>query len=112
MDESVIKYLEQPALADWKRKLLAAADYIEKHGLSCGGQVDRFGRRCVVRVLNEFVSPLDKNADPATRDLERNGEAFDMLRFAIQPYGIGEWSDRTPADQVVAKLRAVALGGG
>lgn len=103
MDESVQKHLK-PDLDDASNLLLKAARYIDEHGLSCGGQVDRYGRNCTVVVLSKLGG-----------DTETESEALRRIRKAIMftagHDGIGKWSDTTPAPVVSALLRRVALGG-
>ncbi len=80
--------------------MLRAADYIREHGLSCGGQVDYFGRKCVVNVLASIQgSALDPIHIEAIRRLKSN----DRVRISL-----GFWSDNTPAAEVIELLERVA----
>jgi len=101
MDESVQKHLK-PGLDDADKILLRTADYIEEHGLSCGGGFDAQGRMCVIVTMGKLIRHRWDGA---------GNEALDRLRGSLDILGIASWSDHTPAERVVAKLRAVALGG-
>jgi hypothetical protein len=105
MDESVQEHLKT-TLDITSTLLLRAADYIETHGLSCGGHIDMQGHKCtaMVIVMLAYDSNQIKHIDPATRRVARYLRQHGLTCL---PY----WSDSTPADQVVAVLRAVALGG-
>ena len=93
---------EQPhrELLPEEKLLLKAADYITEHGLSSSGKgYDMDGRVCVIVALG--ICGLDyPSIDGAIERLRRH-----------VPLGIADWSDNNPAAEVVAKLRAVALGG-
>lgn len=105
MDLSEVEKLEPAVLDEPARLLLGMADAIEKHGLSCGGMVDREGRLCLVK----HASKLSGQGRSYFTALTRFGESLGDFNG-----GIGLWSDsmgRTGRSaEVVAKLRSVALG--
>lgn len=105
MDESVQEHLK-PTLDIEATLLLRAADYIETHGLSCGGQTDRRGRKCTA--LTIVVLAYDSGQESYLRSTVSRVTRY--LRQHKLPC-LPDWSDNTPADRVVAALRAVALGG-
>lgn len=112
MDLSEVKHLPKvdhtPAKLDAPSKLLLkAAALIEKHGhCQTGSGQDEDGRMCVLVAIARI--PGKEGA---------HNTAVDRLTAAVphvRPRGclhqVALWSDRTPTAEVLAKLRAVALG--
>ncbi len=81
--------------------MLRIAEFIERNGLSCGGQVDHRGRKCLVRIAGELG-----NGEGQMQVMRRLLKAFPE----VEGLGMGRWSDNMPAAEMVKKLRAVALG--
>lgn len=80
--------------------MLETAAHIERVGLSRDGTEDWCGRPCTIHALNTTSKGRYDLADEAQQRLRDN-----------LGHPIGRWSDATPQGEVVAKLRAVALGG-
>lgn len=98
MDESIVKHLVPADLDEASRALLRAADYIETHGLAKASDPN-----------------YPKNAKCAYLAIG-NPDGVERLRNALGGHGIGaifDWNDapQRTKEEVVAKLRAVALGG-
>lgn len=100
---------QQSPLADWAKALLKGAALIEERGW-CQGDYQSEGRLCVLGAIKVAVGKEpdgDEDTDPIV---------FRAKKAMCASVGIGlihEWND-DPArtkEEVVAKLRAVALGG-
>lgn len=112
MDESVAKHLEQPAQLDEPAKrLLRAADLIEGSGLWCGRGYS--GGYCILTALiaaDGRRSVLGPEGDTA---FYRVMAAIGITRERVDGgcRQLYDWNDAHSKDEVVAKLRAAALGG-
>lgn len=93
---------QQPTreLDEVSKLMLETAAHIERVGLSRDGTEDWCGRPCTIHALNTTSKGRYDLADEAQQRLRDN-----------LGHPIGRWSDATPQGEVVAKLRAVALGG-
>lgn len=104
---------EAPAkvLDDAAKILLKSADFIESHGLSCGGGMDAVGRECVAVVIHTCGIGSDACWQAADRIEAALGDVpFDPY---VDTRRLAQWSDSMGAEgraaEVVAKLREVAL---
>jgi hypothetical protein len=80
--------------------LLNAADYIEELGLSCSGEgIDEDGSVCTLVAIGSCAT-----------DIQDIDLALERLRPHVPSGEIVRWSDNSPKHEVLAKLRAVALG--
>lgn len=103
MDESVQKQLE---LDDASKLLLKAAALIESKGL-CKGQYTERDRYCVFGALDASAGFFP--GDGVFASCSALDEA--ILRFGDAVGSIAGWNDDHTKEEVVAKLRSVALGG-
>lgn len=98
MDESIVKFLEQP-VEEWRDVLRRAADLIEEKGLWRGAAV---GGYCVVTSMNKVCGGFGGQFDLA---LDRFASAVGLEDRARAVY---RWNDARTAPEVIATLRAVA----
>jgi len=102
MDESVVKHLGRP-LDSVARRLLSAAEHIDRVGLWKSGEAQGFPRSCALLA----ICRADPLSDP--------NPAIERFRIAMgfnRQYEIADWNDapeRTQED-VVSALRRVANG--
>ena len=84
------------------KALLETAAEIERRGLPCC-MIDSLGRGCVIITLGKIL-----------RSLSKTEAAIQRLAPHVPGFDIAHWSDAAGRDgrghEVVAKLRAVALG--
>lgn len=110
MDESVQKHLEQPAeLSKVARILLRSASMIETDGHWQGSTATaNRGHICAILGIYDAAKELrdqDYFAADAARDRLTTALGFKNMKEVY------DWNDATPTKAVIAKLRAVALGG-
>ena len=107
MDESVQKNLK-PELGDVSRLLLKAADLIEEHGWCQVSAVDERGRICMLQAMGRAEVELFGPDGSRSVSLVSDEKIADAVGWPI--YRWNDAAGRTQ-EEVVAKLRAVALGG-
>jgi hypothetical protein len=114
MDESVQEHLK-PALDDAAKLLLKAAAIMEERGLAQGEYVLGNGAVCIYGALYTAQDAVKcmRDADDHPVFREAKGRLSDNLMNGPGGMGIINWNDKLgrTKDEVVAKLRAVALGG-
>ena len=101
MDQSIQSYLK-PELDEASKVLLRAADLIEDRGWCQRALEDDMGRYCAIGAILQVPGTTDERSVAATR-----------LMKSICERDVAVWNNapgRTK-EEVVAKLRAVALGG-
>lgn len=97
--------VDRTRLEPWRKALLDAADYIDKHGHCKGEAVDKKGRSCLIGAL-EIVRIMDESATKPVMEIRRYLQS-------TRSYDVIHWNDapeRTPAE-VIGAMRECALKG-
>lgn len=94
----------------WREVLLAAADYMGKHGKCSGRFQDSHGRVCAVGAIGMIAI-----GEPVVPLLGPGNEAYlrlsATLRIADAAAIVTWWSDHNSKKTVVSTMRKVAKGG-
>lgn len=111
MDQSIQSYLK-PELDEASKVLLRAADYIEEHGWCQNEMHTLDGSACLEGAIQYAISGRLMRFDEGLESANLFCDALTRIDLAVDRPAF-KWNDapgRTK-EEVVAKLREVALGG-